>query len=481
MNEHGGLGKCGSMGYFEAADQESLQHVSSVVRPSTSVTRLRHAPSAARRNVPPAARRVAGRNMFRRFQTTSSSSSPPSYGTPHVAAGVAGGAVVLLGGYAWYHISGAKKAVDASRTASAYYQQTKDAIASKAPKNPNEALDQLRHFAHSYLVIIPGARPHVDAAFDTIDELRDSHGDDVNRIVSDGYEEIRTIIRDSSSLDATAAMKVFDVFRKRSAELEELGKGIGKDVFGSLSERYPQLSDKLGGGYDEFQKLVKTRGPEAKKIYDETTQQVRINDIFSKGFSQDSIDQARKLIQGKTEELRNFAQSSSKDAWDRALKDASPYLDKVPEIKQFLNENADKFIAAGAATLSSSGSGTQELFARIKDAAQGGDLSKNKDKTNELRDFVHAKAREAEEEGSRQLEQGWESMQGWIRTMPGGEDALKRIPDVKVFVQVSRERSEDAQKLVKETYEAVLQVLEEKGKKARKMCEDVKEDGKKAS
>ena len=77
-------------------------------------------------------------------------------------------------GYAYYNISGAKKAVDASRTASAYYQQTKDAIAAKAPNSPNEALDQLRNFARSYLVIIPGARPHVDAAFDTIDELRES-------------------------------------------------------------------------------------------------------------------------------------------------------------------------------------------------------------------------------------------------------------------------------------------------------------------
>lgn len=271
------------------------------------------------KNVPPAARRVAGRKMFRRFQTTSSSSSPPpSYGTPHVAAGVAGGAVVLLGGtqrqfstriypdlihankgYAWYHISGAKKAVDASRTAAAYYQQTKDAIASKAPKNPNEALDQLRHFAHSYLVIIPGARPHVDAAFDTIDELRDSHGDDVNRIVSDGYEEIRTIIRDSSSLDATAALKVFDVFRRRTAELEELGEGIGKDVFGSLSEKYPQLSEKLGGGYDEFQKLVKTHGPEAKKIYNETTQQVRVLCLerHHKQLTEVNSDQ-RHLLQG---------------------------------------------------------------------------------------------------------------------------------------------------------------------------------------
>ncbi|RPD63871.1 hypothetical protein L227DRAFT_572311 [Lentinus tigrinus ALCF2SS1-6] len=425
-----------------------------------------------------AARRIAGRRTFQRFQSTSTSSSSgasSSYDASHLAAGVAGGTVVLLGGYMYYYFSGAKSAVDASRAASQYYQETKAAIASKAPNSPNEALDYLRDVARSYLVIIPGARPHVDAAFDTIDELRSTHGDDVNRIVSDGYEEVSVVIKDSGSMDAAVAMKILDVLRRRSAELEELGKKAGKDAFGSLSEKYPQLSEKLGGGYEEFKRLAESKGPEAKKVYDETSRQLK--DIFSKGFSQNSFDDARRLIQSKTSDLRRFAQQSSQEAWDRALKEATPYLDKAPEIKQLLNDNRDKFIAAGAATISGGSSGMQEVFSHIKDVAQG-DMAKNKDKMNELRKFVEDKAREAEAQGTKQLERGWESLQDWIRTMPGGEDALKRMPDVQVFVKVSQERSEDAKKLAKETYEAVLQVLEEKGKKAKQLSEEVKEDTK---
>ncbi|KAI0690194.1 hypothetical protein C8T65DRAFT_672032 [Cerioporus squamosus] len=373
-----------------------------------------------------AARRVAGRRTFQRFQSTSSSSSSgASYDSSHIAAGVAGGSIVLLGGYMYYYFSGAKKAVDASRTASQYYQETKAAIASKAPKSPNEALDYLRDVARSYLVIIPG-------------RARTSHGDDVNRIVSDGL----------GNMDAGTAMKILDVLRRRSAELEELGKKAGKDAFGSLSEKYPQVSEKLGGGYEEFRRLAESKGPRRRSFED--------------------VD------------LRKFAQSSSQEAWDRALKEATPYLDKVPELKQVLNDNRDKFIAAGAATLTGGSSSYQEIFAKIKDAAQG-DLAKNKDKVNELRKFVEEKAREAEAQGSKQLERGWESLQDWIRTMPGGDNALKRMPDVKVFVKVSQERSEDAKKLAKETYEAVLQVLEEKGKKAQQLSEEVKEDTKKKS
>ncbi|KAI0633350.1 hypothetical protein C8Q77DRAFT_1217776 [Trametes polyzona] len=420
------------------------------------------------------ARRVAGRRTFQRFQSTSSTSQGSAFDASHIAAGLAGGGVVLLGGYAWYHFSGVKKAVDASQTAANYYQQTKAAIAEKAPKNPNEALDYLRDVARSYLVVIPGARPHVDAAFDTIDELRESHGEEVNRIVSDGYEEVRVIVQDQSSgLDVATAMKIFDVLRKRSSQLQDLGQKAGKDAFGSLSEKYPQLSEKLGGGYDELRRLAESKGPEAKKLYDDTSKQIK--EIFSKGFSQESLDQARQLIQSKKAEVRKLAESSSQDAWNRAMKEAGPYLDKLPDIKQLLSENQDKFIAAGAATLSGGSSSTQEIFKRIKEAAEG-DGAKSKEKLKELREFVQKKAEEAEQQGSARLERGWESLQEWVRAMPGGEEALKRVPDVKVFVKVSQERREDAKQLAQETYEAVLQVLEEKGKKAKQLSEQAKED-----
>ncbi|KAI8975817.1 hypothetical protein BD414DRAFT_496993 [Trametes punicea] len=426
-----------------------------------------------------AARRVAGRRTFQRFQSTSTASQQTSFGASHIAAGVAGGAVVFIGGYAWYYFSGVKKAVDTSKAVSDYYQQTKTAIAEKAPKDPNEALNYLRDVARSYLVVIPGARPHVDAVFDTIDKLRDSHGEDVNRIVSDGYEEVRVIIQDTASgLDMATAMKIFDVLRKHSSQLQELGQNAGKDAFESLKEKYPQVSETLGGSYSEFKRLAETKGPEAKKLYDETSQQIK--DIFSKGLSQESLDQARQLIQSKTAEVRKIAQASSQDAWNRAMKEAGPYLDKLPEIKQVLSENQEKFIAAGAATLSGGSSSAQEIFQRVKEIAESNNV-KNKEKLKELRQFVQKKAEEAEQQASRRLERGWESLQDWLRTMPGGEEALKRLPDVKVFVKVSQDRREDAKKLAEETYEAVLQVLEEKGRKAKQLSEEVKEDTRKAS
>ncbi len=155
-----------------------------------------------------------------------------------------------------------------------YYEQTKHAFIDNAPKNPSETLDRLRTFAQSYLIIIPGAGPHVDAAFDTIDELRDEHGDEVDRIVGGGYEEVRIIVRDAAAMDVATAMRVLGVLQRRGGELEELGRRAGSGVFESLARKYPQVSEKLGVGYEEFKKLAQTKGPEAKKVFDDTGKQV---------------------------------------------------------------------------------------------------------------------------------------------------------------------------------------------------------------
>lgn len=96
----------------------------------------------------------------------------------------------------------------------------------------------------------------------------------MNRIVSDGYEEVRAVIRDSSAMDVGTAMKVLDVLRRKSAELEELGKRAGKDAFSALGEKYPQVSERLGGRYEELKKFARSAGPEAKKQFKETSQEV---------------------------------------------------------------------------------------------------------------------------------------------------------------------------------------------------------------
>ncbi len=143
----------------------------------------------------------------------------------------------------------------------------------------------------------------------------------------------------------------------------------------------------------------------------------------------------------------------------------------MPEIQQILSDHASDFVSAGAASFTEATSGTEELFSRIKDAART-DVLKNEKKMAELRDYVLQKVREAGEQRSRQFERGWGSLQEWIRSNPGGDEALQRLPDLQVFVQVSRDRRDEAEDLRKETYEEIIRVLDEKGKKAKQLCEE---------
>ena len=160
------------------------------------------------------------------------------------------------------------------------------------------------------------------------------------------------------------------------------------------------------------------------------------------------------------------------------MKDAAPYLDKLPEVKQLLGDNAEKLVSV---VMSSGGdSSIQEIFARVKDIAQG-DATKSKEKINELRELVLQRVHETEEQGGLQLERGWKSLQGWVRAMPGGQEALQRMPDLKLFVKVSQEHGEEAQKLAQETYDEILKVLEEKAKRAKELSERAEKDAKNAS
>lgn len=178
--------------------------------------------------------------------------------------------------YTYYHFSGAKKAVDSAKSAHQYFTQAKASIKENAPKNPNEVIEFLRKIAHSQLSFIPGASSYVDATLDSLDELHEAHGDEVNNILSGLYDELQTILKDDESgADVQTGMKVMDVIRKRIGELNGLAKKAGKDAWGKFEEKNPQIAQVLGSRYYEFKEIAENGGPEAKKLFEDVSSQVR--------------------------------------------------------------------------------------------------------------------------------------------------------------------------------------------------------------
>lgn len=384
---------------------------------------------------------------------------------------------MVLAGYTYYHFSGLKKLADTGTQAKEYYQQTKQTIQEKAPKSANEALNFLRSTAKSYAGLVPGASGVIDHTFDTLDSLRESHGDEVNKVVNETYDEIQKVVKSSKNgADLETGLKIFAVLKKASGQLQEIGQKAGVHAYGALEDKYPQLASTLGSGYSQLKQLADQAGPEATKVLDETKEQIK--KIFSKGLSPEAFSEASELIQSKTGKIQELASQASQKGWDKALEKSSPYLDKLPEIKQLLSDNASKFVAAGAATFQASPVEVTEVFDKVKEVVETKDEKARKKRVEELKEFILAKAKEAEGHASKQLERGWESLQEWIKAVPGGDEALEKLPDVKVFIQLSQERGEDAKKLAKETYHDVFKVLEAKSKKAKELVSKTKEEAK---
>ncbi|KAG8921876.1 hypothetical protein FRC00_008100, partial [Tulasnella sp. 408] len=96
----------------------------------------------------------------------------------------------------------------------------------------------------------------------------------------------------------------------------------------------------------------------------------------------------------------------------------------------------------------------------------------------EVKDYVQQKIDEAKKKGGPQFDAAWSAAQGWLKSVPGGEKALETAKDIDISAlsQIATSKSEDAKKLLEETYSDVLSVLKEKSEKAKKLAEGAKDE-----
>ncbi|CAE6428769.1 unnamed protein product [Rhizoctonia solani] len=438
--------------------------------------------SAPRTLITPTARaslRSAPRSQTRgaRFESMRAdithTANPSPVSITHVASGLAGGGAVLLGGYVWYQFSGVKTAVDASHRISNTLNSAKTQIKDSLPP-PNEALSYLRSVAKSYAVFIPGGSQSVDSIFDSIDELHNSHRDEIDSIISGAYNDIKKITNERKSMNVDSVMAILGVVQKRVGELGKVAGELSSDAVTPILERHPKLREALGGNWEEFKDFAKQHGPEAKKLYDDTANKI-IDTVKSNGVTATSVATIIQIVREKSDEAKRVAEKTGRDAWERARKQAGPALDKMPDIRKLLDENSSTLMSVGGGVAAISGSNSREIWDRIKQVADTkGNISE--DKLNELKKFILEKV-DAAKSGKGGLKDmadkfsggGFESM---VKMIPGGEQALDSTPDLRELFKIAQSRSDDAQKLTRETYDDVLKVLKEKAEKAKRLANE---------
>ncbi|KAL8688288.1 MAG: hypothetical protein Q9218_005760, partial [Villophora microphyllina] len=207
--------------------------------------------------------------------SASNAQSSTGPGTAALVGGLAGGGIALAGGYAWYHFSGAKTLVNTAHETKATFEKYKTQFKGSSPE-PAEAIKWLRDTARSYSFFIPGARGYIDTFFDDIDAIHKKHGKEVDSIVTDAYNELKTSIGQEGA-SVASAQKVWKVIQKYSKRLGNLAGDATEDILNN----HPALKEKVGGNMDQLRQMGDRYGPEAKKQIEETYQQ--IGDVVKNG------------------------------------------------------------------------------------------------------------------------------------------------------------------------------------------------------
>ncbi|KAK4152108.1 hypothetical protein C8A00DRAFT_35236 [Chaetomidium leptoderma] len=384
--------------------------------------------------VAPAARNARfTRATQRRFQSTQASP-----GASQFASGVAGGfagAGLLYGIYLMTPAGKmARKINAAAREADKKYQEVAATIKDKTPTT-DEAVDKLRQFCYSYVAWVPGGRQYVDTAFNDLAAIRKSHGDEVDKIVSETYREFQDIARTGLSLES--ASKAYEALANLAKKVASLSGSAADQIL----ERHPDLNDKVGEPIQQLKQMGAQYGPEARKLVDETWSQV--NDVMASGFSVESADKVRKIVEDRTRQIRKIGD----DLWDKGLEQAKPYLDKSPRLKELVMNNRDLL----------KGGNVAGLFKQITSLGEGGDMGK-------LEDYVQQAVDKAKAAGK----QGGSSFASLGQFLGTASDDAGR--NISVLAELSK-RSE-GKELLDETKEDLRKLLAEKAEKAKKIVDE---------
>jgi len=403
-----------------------------------------------------------------RFQSTTSSVPPPA-NNQAMYGGLVGGGAVLLGTYAWYHISGTKKVVQTAKTTIETAEQAKQKIQEATP-SPSQALSLLRSATKTFAPF-----PGVDKVFDELEKTADKHGDRIASIAKTMYNDVFDALNNGDPKQA--GERVLKAVRKSASEIQSLTSDVGGDIFGPMLDKSPELKRVLGSSYDQLKGMADKYGPEAQKIASDTADQAA--KILNQGVNAASLKDASNLIQQKSKEIQELAAKGGSDAWEAAAKSAQPLLDRLPDVKKLIDDNVESL----------KGYVGEERVQIVKDLyKQLEDISKSGKPANQMKEeaekVVKEKVEQLRKEGGVPMPDlsdfDWSSLGAdKLKAIPGIGGIADQVPKLQELQSIAEKRGPEAKKLLDETYNEIKKVLDQKIEAAKKLGEEAKEDAKK--
>ena len=292
--------------------------------------------------------------------------------------------------YGYYYYSGARTVVSSMSQSKQYVEDSINKL-KNAQLKPDDTVAWLRDTANQYARFVPGAKGAVDMAFNEIDDLKEKHGDKLNELMEGAHKELKDVAS-NGALDMATAFSLWTVISKYLTKMEGMAKEAGVD----LMSNHPELKEKYGDKLNALKKMATSQGGEAKKYIDEAYKQVE-------GMMKDGKVDTEKI--GKLiEDATSKASGMGDDVWKKAMEKAKPFLDKNPEMKKLVEENADKL----------KNGDFQGLVSKLSDAVKNGD-------TKDLQSYIEKQMKQLQGMGD----------DAWKGAMARASIYLDKYPEVK--------------------------------------------------
>ena len=323
--------------------------------------------------------------------------------TPHFAP-------LLMKAYVWYQFSGLKTVVKTSKSIESELAEVKEKLAANPP-SVDEAMNYFRSVAKSYRSLIPEATTTIDSMLDTLDELKKTNSQEVEKIIKETYDELKETVM-KGAFDLKTGEQVAEILKRRAPEVQDLANRVGTDLIKPVIDKNPELRDAIGDSYEDLKRLVGLYGAEAEAKYDDLVK--KLKEIFDRGLPKSSIKQARDLVQQTTREIRETGEKKAKDGWDKTSKQAKQYLDKMPDVKKTLEENKESLIASGEKNI-------QEIYDQIELVVNNGLKKQN---IADLEAMIEEKAKNGFQSGRVSWDESWRKLEEYMKKLSPSNEVL---------------------------------------------------------
>lgn len=119
---------------------------------------------------------------------------------------------------------------------------------------------------------------------------------------------------------------------------------------------------------------------------------------------------------------------------------AKPYLDKNLQIKEMIEKNQDALKLGNIS----------ELYEKLKEG-----------NADQIQDYIKQATEKAKNSGM------GKNMEQYMKMIPGGD---KIVPALTKLEEVAKKRGDEAQKILQETYDEIVEILQEKTNDAEKLA-----------